>query len=130
MNSKFVFVGENRSPTAIKNGWTWRDGRLAAKPLFEALDRMGLDPDDHHFVNVFRDQLKVGPLRINRSVITGLRTTRSTVVALGRKVSKALTDHGIAHTMITHPAARGRIRKRSRYIKHVNNVLSKVVANV
>lgn len=27
-----LFVGERRSETAVRQGWTWTDGRLAAKP--------------------------------------------------------------------------------------------------
>lgn len=32
-----VFVGERRSPAAIRMGVRWPDGRLAAKQLFDAL---------------------------------------------------------------------------------------------
>lgn len=35
--SQFLFVGERPSPKAATMGVTWRDGRLAAKQLFDAL---------------------------------------------------------------------------------------------
>lgn len=34
-SGRLVFIGECRSLTAQRKGWTWKDGRLAAKPLFE-----------------------------------------------------------------------------------------------
>jgi hypothetical protein len=50
-----IFVGECRSLTAQRRGWTWRDGRLAAKPLFEALTAMGINPTLHEFMNLWTD---------------------------------------------------------------------------
>lgn len=120
-----IFVGENRSPTAIARGWTWKDGHLAARPLFEALRAHGLDPAAQTFVNLFVDGAS---WRANGHTTTRLRSTTATIVALGWKVSRGLASRGIAHVMITHPAARGRIRKRSRYIAHVRAVLASVVA--
>lgn len=38
----FIFIGERRSQTAIERGWTWADGRLAAKTLSDALAPLGL----------------------------------------------------------------------------------------
>ena len=38
---KILFVGENRSHLAKKMNVTWKDGRLAAKQLFDALDAIG-----------------------------------------------------------------------------------------
>ena len=52
---RLVFIGECRSLTAIRKGWSWADGRLAAKPLFEALEAMKLDPANHEFYNLFHD---------------------------------------------------------------------------
>lgn len=125
--TKLIFVGENRSPTAIARGWTWKDGHLAARPLFEALVAMGLDPADQTFVNLFVDGQPGKPLRVNYRTVIALREAISagtTIVALGQKVARGLALRGLVHTVITHPAARGKIRKRERYIAHVCSTLA------
>lgn len=125
MSRALLFVGENRSPTAIARGWTWRDGHLAARPLFEALVAMGLDPATQTFINLFVD----GPsMRVNYRSVIAIReaiSAGSTIVALGQKVARGLALRGLVHTVITHPAARGKIRKRERYIAHVCSTLTK-----
>jgi hypothetical protein len=92
--SEYLFVGECRSETAVQRGWTWRDGHLAAEP------------------------------RVNHHAVRRLRRTRRRIVALGQKVARKLVELGIDHIAIVHPAARGRIRKRSRYIRHVREALA------
>lgn len=125
MQNNLIFVGENRSPTAIARGWTWKDGHLAARPLFEALEAMGLDPSKQTFVNLFVD----GPSwRAKGHTTKLLRCTTATIIALGQKVSRGLESRGIPHVVVTHPAARGRIRKTSRYRAHVRDVLEAVAA--
>lgn len=134
MNRQIIFMGECRSYTAIKKGWSWQDGRLAAKPLFEALAALGIDPAMHLFYNAFRDpparrnvqRWKPTP---NDGILSGLhvKVRGRIVVALGQRVSKLLTERGIEHVALVHPAARGRIRKRSRYIKHVADKLGPVL---
>lgn len=112
---RFVFVGEQRSATAKRKDWTWLSGRLAAKPLFEALRAIDVEPTKQIFVNLWRDDGT-----IDTAVPTQLkRRKKRMVVALGQKVSRGLTSAGIKHVAIVHPAARGKIRKRERYIKHV-----------
>jgi hypothetical protein len=123
----FLFIGECRSATAQARNWTWRDGRLAAKPLFEALEAMGLDPANQEFVNLWHDRphrVSAGwkPM-LNEGVISGLHVTTWIKVALGKRVSAMLTKLSIDHIAIVHPAARGRIRLRRRYIKHVSDKL-------
>lgn len=49
------------------------------------------------------------------------------IVALGKRVSVALARLGIDHVALVHPAARGRIRKRERYIKHVADTLGAAI---
>lgn len=129
---RFVFVGECRSLTAIRKGWSWEDGRLAAKPLFEALAAMEIDLARCEFGNLFHDPKDGGSDReVNPSILVALHilteckdaSRRRIVVALGQRVSKALTEHGVEHVALVHPAARGRIRKRSRYIAHVSSTL-------
>ena len=107
-----LFVGERRSPRAKTLGLTWKDGGLAAKPLFEALHACGIDPQCCRFVNLFE---RSGPRTV--------RDFPGAIVGMGRKVQARLARMGIKHTPIVHPAARGSIRKRERYISHVKAAL-------
>lgn len=121
----FFFVGECRSPTAKKKGWTWKDGRLAAKPLFEALAAMKIDPGAHIFINLWTDDA-IKPVipwqRLER--IRAAADAGVIVVALGKRVSTELAKRTIDHVALVHPAARGKIRKRERYINHVKERLT------
>ncbi len=135
MSAKLLFVGECRSITAQRKGWTWADGRLAAKPLFEALAAMGVDPKAHEYANLWSDNASgttYGSLRpgIRVATIKRIMARRSSgyiVVALGRRVSTELAKRGIAHVALVHPAARGAIRKRERYHAHVADKLGGVL---
>ena len=49
----FLFVGEKPSKTAFDRGLTWKDGKLAAKTLFDALRFGDIDPLEQAFVNLF-----------------------------------------------------------------------------
>ena len=128
----YTFVGECRSLTAIRNDWTWKDGRLAAKPLFEALNAMGVEIDSQvSFMNLWKDpplhkhKKKWVPVIDESSlgILVSLLDVR-VIVALGARVSTELIKRKIEHVAIVHPAARGRIRLRSRYIAHVRERLS------
>jgi hypothetical protein len=131
---KLIFVGECRSLTAQRRGWTWKDGRLAAKPLFEALEAMGVDPKAHSYVNLWSDTT---PPFVKKGTIDMLLARRDeadqghpwgrVVVALGKRVSTELTKRGVDHVAIVHPAARGKIRKRERYHAHVRDKLGGVL---
>jgi len=119
---RFLFVGESPSLTARRNGWTWRDGRLAAKQLFDALHAADIDPGQQDYINLF-----TGPAcRVNARSMAYVAASPFPVIALGRKVERALSKAGIAHTFLIHPSARGRIRKKQRYLKHVRNTLEGV----
>lgn len=116
-----LFVGECRSLTAIRNGWRWQDGRLAAKTLFDALRALGIDPEAHEFVNLWTDPPAAPRITWHRKA--RLRATASLgekiIVALGKKVSDKLAELKVDHVALIHPAARGRIRGRGRYARHV-----------
>lgn len=112
-----VFVGEKRSKLAVRKGVTWQDGRLAAKQLFDALAHAGIDKDRCAFVNWFE---RGGPGRVRK--LAG--DDGAIVVGMGRKVQAALTKAKIAHLELVHPAARGAIRKKERYLAHVSKVLA------
>ncbi len=102
-------------------GVTWKDGRLAAKQLFDALRAAGIDPAAARFSNLFEDDDR-------RRVVLALRRAVSrgwTIVAMGKKVQAALLFENIAHLRLIHPAARGRIRGKQRYADHVRSVLER-----
>jgi len=128
----FVFVGERRSPKARQmrvtlnqvQGRLWRDGRLAAKPLFEALRAAGYDPHVQVYLNVFAERgktLRVVQRALRR--ITRLTAAGAQIVGLGSKVCQTLARAGVMHLMLVHPAARGTIRRQERYCQHVCQVL-------
>ena len=91
-----LFVGEERSPTAIRMNVTWKDRRLAAAHLSKATDALGLDWNKLCFKNVFEDDIE------------DIRSFDGIVVAMGRKVERELKKHQIQHLYIHHPAARGK----------------------
>lgn len=107
-----LFVGEKRSNKAIKMGVTWKDGKLAAKQLFDALKYCNIEPKNQSFCNWFEYGGK-----------TKVKNYTGLVVAMGDKVSNALSKNGIDHIKIVHPAARGKIRAKLMYCKHVKQKL-------
>jgi len=111
----FLFVGEERSPTAIKMGVTWRDKRLCAGHLSKATDALGLDWDSLTFMNVFENDIK------------DIKSFNGITVAMGRKVEKELKKHQIEHEYIHHPAARGKIRIIENYKAHVKEQLGSLI---
>lgn len=120
---RFVFVGERRSLTAIRRGWRWQDGRLAAKPLFEALESSGIDPKQQQYVNLWSDTDVITWERVEW--LRMRYAEGATIVALGKRVGSQLVKLEIEHVALVHPAARGRIRKRERYIAHVSEKLGR-----
>lgn len=104
---KYLFVGEKRSPRAVKMKVTLQDGRLAAKQLFDALEACNINPKEQEYCNWFEGGK--GKVRVWKGVI----------VAMGKKVSNALKKEDIEHIQIIHPAARGKIRKKELYYQHV-----------
>jgi hypothetical protein len=118
-----VFVGERRSPRAIKLGVKWEDGRLSGKTLFDALRAAGIEPTAHLYLNLFREE---PGRRIDRAALRRVRALARQgllVVGLGCKVQRALDHAGVAHRPLTHPAARGAVRRRAVYQAHVAAVL-------
>jgi len=109
---KLLFVGEERSNLAIQRNLTWESGRLAAKQLFDALIPLGIDPKKCKFTNWFE---KPGPNIV--------KNHKGHVIGMGQKVQKALEKEGIEHIKLIHPAARGKIRKKERYLRHVREQL-------
>lgn len=114
----FLFVGERRSPRAVSMGVRMKDGRLAGKQLFDALRHCGIKPDNCQFVNWWE--------RGSRSAVEHQAAKGITVVAMGRKVERELVARDIPHVFIFHPAARGRIRLKARYLAHVKYILGRI----
>jgi hypothetical protein len=108
-----LFVGERRSPLAIKRGVRWENEALAAVPLFEALRAAGIDPATCQFVNWFEG----GKTRTRK------HRRKGRIVGLGKRVQRALAAEDIPHIPLIHPAARGLIRRRANYIAHVVDAL-------
>ena len=117
----FVFVGQKPPSRAVEIGASWTNGRLAAKTLHDALRACGIEPSEQQFINLFGDDpgapTVAQDLRIRR--IRQLAANGHTIVALGQKVSHSLSKHRVSHLRLIHPAARGSIRKKSRYHEHV-----------
>lgn len=110
-----LFVGEERSPTAIRMGVTWKDRRLAAAHLSKATDALGMNWDDLNFKNVFEDDIE------------DIKSFNGIIVAMGRKVERELKKYGIKYVYIHHPAARGKIRIIENYKAHVKKQLEHIL---
>lgn len=110
-----LFVGERKSETARRKGWSWQDGHLAAKTLFNALRACGIDPTRCIFVNWFNTRQR-----------NTIKQCKVPIIAMGCKVQRAMRSAGIAHTPMIHPAARGLIRKKERYKAHVAYTMAQV----
>ena len=121
---KVVFVGDRRSPTAMRLGVTWYAGRLAAKTLFDALKTLGLSSEEYDVVNAYHDsgRLDVATLR----KVKEAQARGWLIIGMGQQAQKALTAFGIPHRPMVHPAARGGIRRREVYQAHVATVLQGV----
>jgi hypothetical protein len=118
----YLFVWEKRSPTAVKMGVHWEDGRLCADTLHRALTVAGIDPAAQRFTNLWRDD---GTFSIYS--LWGVRDYARygwTVVGMGQKVQAELAKHNVTHLKLVHPAARGAIRARRNYQAHVQAVLA------
>lgn len=128
MREIFIFVGENRSPLAQEKGYSWqecqRTGKpvLAAKPLWEALIQIGINPNEQLFFNLWNDDWR--PNKIVPEILKELAQDGEIIVGMGRKVQKELHRLNIPHKELVHPAARGKIRRTDRWRKHVKSVLS------
>jgi hypothetical protein len=122
--TRYLFIGEQPSYMAHRNGWTWRSGRLAAIPLFAALGYCGISLDQCRFISLLsrgapdKATITERVWRIRKAKQAG-----AILVALGKKVSRELVKHEIQHLPMRHPAARGRLRRRDLYVEHVRECL-------
>jgi hypothetical protein len=124
---RYLFVGEKRSLTAIRKGWTWESGHLAARTLFDALIPLGITPAECQFMNAFTDN---GDVSGTLDTLAQPAAAQGTiVVGMGKLAQDALRLAGIPHRALIHPAARGRIRGKDRYRAHVKAILTEETTN-
>jgi beta-xylosidase len=120
--TNFLFVGENRSPLAIKNGYTWDSvpevSAHHSTKLFRALTNIGLTRDQQ-FVNAWNDDGSVNEFDTNGKI----------VIAMGQKVQEELKRRGIPFIPIVHPAARGIWCKQEEYNKMISESLVPIIRN-
>jgi uracil-DNA glycosylase len=124
--SAILFVGEKPSKKAEALGLTWTDGKLAAKTLFDALDAIGVCRSRVSFFNLFgmtADAPESGPSVDENVGHLRQMAGDKIIVAMGSKVARHLDRHQVKHRKLVHPAARGKIRAKERYIAHVAEVL-------
>lgn len=120
--ARFLFVGERPSGRALRLGATWRNGKLSAKVLHDALSAAGYAPLRQRYVNIF----VCATGAVSRWSLWHVRQAPHlglTVVALGGKVRRVLRRAGVPCLEMVHPAARGTIRRRENYRRHVAAVL-------
>ena len=111
---EYLFIGERRSEQAKRNNWSWQNGISTARFLFSTLREIGIEPDEQMFMNLWDDEGELQEIPTDRQII-----------AMGRIVQEKLSEMGIEHIGITHPAVRGAIRKRERYVDHLTEQLIK-----
>jgi len=120
--TNFLFVGENRSPLAIKKGYTWDSvpevSAHHSTKLFRALTNIGLTRDQQ-FVNAWNDDGSVNEFDTNGKI----------VIAMGQKVQEELKRRGIPFIPIVHPAARGIWCKQEEYNKMISESLIPIIRN-
>lgn len=115
MEVNVLFIGERRSELAKRRNVRWEDKALASKQLHDALKHNGF-VGQAKFINI----VTPGARQIIESH-TGPR------IGMGRKVQDWLTKREISHIPMIHPAARGRIRLKENYAKHVGDTLKKAL---
>lgn len=132
MSKRWLFVGERPSRKADTMKVSWKDGRLCAKQLFDALAYCEISLKHCQFINLFVANHAIQPTLCRRASrqIAAKYKVGFIVVAMGRKVAAYLEGQGLPHLQIVHPAARGLIRKKERYCRHVHSILCPAALHV
>ena len=116
----FLFVGEERSQSAKKKGYSWdnvpTEGAFCAKKLFTALRNAGIELMDHSFTNIFDDEGNPQEIYPDGKI----------VVAMGSKVQRELTKRRVPFIPIVHFAARGVWCRQEEYNKHIERSLKNI----
>lgn len=123
---KYLFIGEERSKTAIERNMRWEDEALCAKTLFRALRAADIAPEECSFMNLFEPLRPQGIMAESHTHwINALRLNGYHPIAMGRRVERGLNKLGVKDFgFIFHPATRGSIRARDNYINHVKEQLT------
>lgn len=130
MIKRYIFVGERPSISAWKFSKQWSDGAYAGKQLKDAIDKI----DCLEFADITFCNLWITPKEMSNAAFDVVALDKSlqdiavysqwwTVVGMGKIVQNELDHFGIEHLKLIHPAARGKIRKKNRYLKHCKEVL-------
>src|SRR4051812_11807016 len=97
-----LFVGDKPSHLAHAKGITWTDGKLAAKQLFDALSTIGIPLSRCSFINLFGMTPDGDSSASVRLQFLKAIEKQMTIVAMGKKVSRALLTHSIEHLQLVH----------------------------
>jgi hypothetical protein len=123
----FAFIGERPSLRAIQIGATWENGKLAGKTLRGTLAALGIDPGCQCYLNLYRTAKKSGLDPADEaeaiSEIRRLHAKGYVIVGMGQIVCRRLEANCIPHLQLTHPAARGSIRRTEHYREHARQIL-------
>lgn len=128
MREIYVFVGENRSKTAQEKGYSWTECQKTGKPvlsaiqLWNALEKIGLNPNEQIFFNLWDDDFQEN--KLIPEILKEMAEDGEEIIGMGKNVQDQLKKLGIHHKEMIHPAARGKIRNKDLYANHVKNVLS------
>jgi len=130
MNKRYIFVGERPSISAWKFTKQWSDGAYAGKQLKDAIDKIDcLEFADITFCNLWTKPTEMSTPATDKKDLS--KTLDEIIqyspwwiiVGMGKIVQEKLDEYGIRHLKLVHPAARGLIRRKDRYLKHCTEVL-------
>lgn len=127
---KILFIGQERSKVAQERNVYWEDEAQCANQLFRALRANKIDPNNCQFVNLFTDEsdgVKYKEKSINQSGLNKIKKWKGYLVGMGNLVQQKLCELNIKHIEIIHPAARGAIRLKENYIRHIKENLKNVL---
>ncbi len=123
----FAFIGERPSVRAVQIGATWENGKLAGKTLRDTLTAIGIAPSCQFYLNLYRAARKSDLDQADEAEaiaeIRKLQAEGYTIVGMGQIVCRRLGANGIPHLQLTHPAARGSIRRTEHYREHARQIL-------
>jgi hypothetical protein len=123
MMKKLLFVGQERSKLAQGRGVYWEDEAQCANQLFRALRANKIEPQKCSFVNLFTDEsdgVKYSDKTINKKGLNKVRRWTGEIIGMGSLVHKKLRELRVRHHHIVHPSARGSIRLKENYIRHIS----------
>ena len=124
---RFIFVGENRSRTAIEKGYSWNECQKSNKPvlsairLFDAFNYCGLNPNEQIILNLWNDNGELNSVVLER--LNGYVGEGEIIIGMGKKVQAILDKFCIPHRKLIHPAARGKIARRTLYREHFSEIV-------